>query len=142
MCFKKSSGSSVAGNDVTTITAKDTQAITLLYGQISLTTDATVANRRVVIGVYDDSGNLIIDIHSGAVVAASASAQHHELMQGVYRETSFVGGALQVPIPDDLIIPPQYSLKITVENGVAGDSYDYSLAFSVDFVVPGQTVVS
>lgn len=142
MAFKNPSDTSIAGNVVTTITSGDTQANTLLYGQVSLTTNASAANRRVVVGVYDDAGNVVVDIHSGAVVTASASNQHHELMQGVFRETSFVGNALQVPIPKDLIIPPGYSLKITIENGVAGDSYDYSMAFSVDHVVPGQAIVS
>lgn len=142
MYYKNPSDTSVAGNVVTTITSGDAQINTFLYGQVALTTDGTAANRRVIVGVYDDSGNAIIDVHSGAVVAASASDQHHELLQGVFRETSFVGGALQVPIPKDLIIPPGYSFKITVENGVAGDSYDYSLAFSVNHVVPGQAIVS
>lgn len=142
MYFKNSKDTSIAGNVVTTLTSIDTQANTFLYGQVTLTTDATVANRRVVFSVINDASGVIIDVHSGSVVAASASAQHHEFMQGVFRETSFIGDALQVPIPKDLIIPPGYSIKIAIENGVAGDSYDYSLMFKVEHVVPDQTVVS
>lgn len=142
MFIKTLVDTSIAGNVATTLTSKDTQINSFLYGQIILTTDATVANRRVIISVLDDSGNTIIDLHSGAVVAASASTQHHELMQGIFRETSFIGDALQVPVPQDFAIPPLYSFKITIENGVAGDSYDYALAFKVDHVVPNQTVIS
>lgn len=142
MSLKNSTGSSIAGNVVTTLTSKDTQMNKLLYGQISLTTSATVANRRVIVGVYNNSGSVIIDVHAGSVVAASATAQHHELMQGVFRETSFIGDALQVPIPLDMVIPPGYSLRLSIENGVAGDSYNYSLMFDVDHVVPDQTIVS
>lgn len=95
----------------------------ILYGQVVLTTDATVANRRVLLKILDSTGAVVFDTHAGAVVAASATAQHHEFLQGIYRETSFVGSALQVPIGHDFIIPAGWTLRISIENGVAGDSY-------------------
>jgi hypothetical protein len=141
MYYNKKSDTGVAGNVVTTLTSSDTQCKKLLHGHVKLTTDATVANRRVVVGLYDDSDAFVFDTHAGTVVAASASDQHHELMQGIFRETSFVGNALQVPIPEDFYVPPGYSIKISIENGVAGDSYDYHMSFSVEHVVPGETVI-
>ena len=111
-----------AGNANADITAPDDIMYKVLYGQIVLVTDATVANRRVLIQVIDASSNVIFDVHAGAVQAASLT-YHYEAMQGVYRETSVAGLALQFPMPKDFIIPEGYSLRIDVENGVAGDSY-------------------
>jgi hypothetical protein len=137
----KSTGSSIAGNVVTTISAGEGEFRSVLYGQVILTTDATVANRRVVFRIVDEGDNDLFDSHSGAVVAASASNQHHEFMQGIFRETSFVGGALQVPIPINCVIPPGYGVQLEVENGVAGDSYDYTLLAETTPVAKGSVVI-
>ena len=139
---KKSLGTGVAGNVVTTITADDDHVISALYGQVVLTTDATVANRRVIFRIDDELGNTLFDSHAGAVVAASATSQHHEFMPGIYRETSFIGNALQIPIPKDCIISPGYSINLVIENGVAGDSYDYAVLSSVEKVAKGSVLVS
>lgn len=93
------------------------------YGQVVLTTDATVANRRVVLSLLDAAGAAVLDSHAGAVVAASQTSQHHEFLQGIYRETSFVGGALQIPIGQDVYLLPGWKLRVAIENGVAGDSF-------------------
>lgn len=102
----------------------------VLYGQVTLTTDATVANRRVVLQVLDDTDAVIYDTHAGAVVAASAADQHHEFMQGIFRETSFIGNALQVPIGADMVMIEGWTLRITIENAVAGDSYTSTFVVS------------
>lgn len=102
----------------------------ILYGQVALTTDATVANRRVIIAVYDDTSPtpvLQFDIHAGAVVTASLTDQHHELMPGIYRETAFVGDALQVSIPRKFIVPGGWKIRVSISAGVAGDSYTANL---------------
>lgn len=135
-------GSSVAGNVTTTNTANEDQLIDVMYGQVVLTTDATVANRRVVFKVLDDSSNVVFDSHSGTVVAASQSDQHHEFMGGIFRETSFIGGALQVPIPIKCILAPGYSFQIVVENGKAGDSYDYAFVAGLEKVAKNSVLVS
>ena len=116
-------GAATAGNADTSYTVPAQEKRKLLYGQVVLTTNATVANRRVKVQIRDASDNVIIDFHSGAVVAASQSNQHHEFMQGIYRETSFVGDALQVPIGHDLIMSAGWDVNVTIENGQAGDSY-------------------
>jgi hypothetical protein len=95
----------------------------------------------VILNILDDSSNEIFDTHSGAVVTASTSSQHHEFMQGIYRETSFVGNAIQVPIPKDCVIPPGYSIKIEVENGVSGDSYNYHVMCDRKEVAEGSVIV-
>lgn len=118
-----------AGNVAHTYTVPAGRGKQLLFGHIKLTTNATVANRRVIISLLDASDNVINDVHSGAVVAASQTDVHHEFMQGVYRETAFIANTLQVPIPMDWIGPAGYKFRVSIENGVAGDSFRGNLMF-------------
>lgn len=136
--LKKLNGTATAGNANKdfVVGADDVQRI--LYGQVVLTTDATAANRRVIFRILDDSSNTVTDIHSGATVPASQSLQHHEFMQGIFRETAFVGTALQVPIPIDCCLLPSWTLRIFIENGVAGDSFTCN--FVVDEFHNGATL--
>jgi hypothetical protein len=112
-----------AGNVDSDIIVPSNVSYEMMWGQVVLTTDATVANRRVVLEILDPDLDVVFDIHAGATVPASQAARHHEHMKGVFRETSFIGDALQVPIPFDLILPPKFRLRVTIENGQAGDSY-------------------
>jgi hypothetical protein len=134
MSIKVLNGVATAGNVTTNYVVPEGTQRRVLYGQTILTTDATVANRRVILSVLDASGTSIFDLHSGAVVAASQTDQHHEYMQGIFRETSFIGGALQVPIGKDMILSPGWSLRVTVDNGVAGDSHTTNIVVSDEHV--------
>lgn len=102
----------------------------VLYGQVILTTDATVANRQLAVGVYDDAGApaLIFDNHAGAVVAASQAGVHFELMPGVPRETAVVAGSLQVPIPSNYIVRGGWTIRARLSaGGQAGDVFTVKL---------------
>jgi len=121
--LKHLNGASTAGNVDKTWTVSGYRSLRPLYGQVVLITDATVTGRRVILQVLDSDDNVVFDTHSGAVVPASQSGAHHEFMQGVFRETTFVSVALQVPIPVNLEIPNGYKLNITIQAGQPGDSY-------------------
>lgn len=112
-----------AGDVVADIVVPDNTTYEMMWGQVVLTTDATVADRRVVLEVLDKDSDVIFDIHAGAVVTANKADQHHEHMKGVYRETAFIGDSLQVPIGHDMSLPPGFTLRMRIENGQAGDSY-------------------
>lgn len=116
-----------AGNSTYVYTVPAHTKKKFMGGHINLTTDATAANRRVVVSMLDPNDNVLVDIHAGAVVTASLSAQHHEFMQGTYRETAYIAGTLQVPILSDWVFPAGYKLKISVTAGVAGDSFSGAL---------------
>jgi hypothetical protein len=134
-------GADIAGNATASIIVPDSQQYELKYGHVIMTTDATVANRYLSVSILNESGSEIMSTHSGAPVTASATGQHHELMQGIYRETAFINGAVQVPIPIGFVIPAGYTLQLSIDNGVAGDSLDYALMFEVENVVPGESVI-
>lgn len=123
MSIKRLQMAATAGNSDSTFTVPGNTSYRILYGQILLTTGATAGDRRVVLQVLDSADSLVIDFHCGAVVAASQTDQHHEFMQGIYRETSFSGGAIQVPIGQDIILPPDWKLNLTISGGLAEDSY-------------------
>lgn len=99
----------------------------VLYGMSKLTTDATVANRWMRLGIIDPNERNIICLCAGASVPASMSDQRYSYLQGVYRETSFLNGVLQVPIASDLVVPAGYTIRFFLENGEAGDSFDCDL---------------
>lgn len=93
-----------------------------------------MANRRVLVqAIAEDGSSVVTDLHSGAVVTASSTDYHHEFLQGIFRETSFVGDALQVPLPQDFYLPSGWALNITIENGVAGDSYEANFVVEVTY---------
>jgi hypothetical protein len=95
----------------------------LAYTHLLVTTDATVANRYPEVWILDADGALVMDSHAGAPVVASLSNRHIEFMQGIYRETAFINGTLQVPIAIDLLLIPGWELRFRLNGGVAGDSY-------------------
>lgn len=80
------------------------------------TSTATAGNRLIKIILTDPDGNSF-DIHSGAVQAAS-NTYHYLFLQGIFRETSFVNGELQVPMPADLYLPPGWSITFKDDNDV------------------------
>jgi hypothetical protein len=112
-----------AGNANTDFTPNTGKWMRVILGHVLLTTDGTVASRRVKMSVLDGSGNVLTDAHAGATVAASQTDQHHAFMQGIYRETSFIDADIQIPIAMECLVPPDGTLRIQTENGVAGDSY-------------------
>lgn len=113
-----------AGNAVVTLSNTTGETLEILFGAIYLTTDATVANRNVRLALYDPDGTFFMDVHAGAPVTASTTAAHLEYMQGIFRETAFIDGALQVPLPRKATVQSGWSMRATVVNGVAGDTFN------------------
>lgn len=113
-----------AGNVAAEVEVPDNMTYELLWGQISLTTDATVADRRVLMALVDPDSNVVFDIHAGASVPASSTNFHHDFMKGIFRETAFISDSIQVPIPFDAILPSGWLMRISIINGVAGDSFE------------------
>jgi hypothetical protein len=114
---------SVAGNATHSWTVPTNKIHVVHFGHVILTTDGTAANRYLEVSIIDADSNEIFDTHSGAAVTASTSNQHHTLMPGIYRETSFTNGSIQVPIPAYMVLMPGFTFQVSVTNGVAGDSY-------------------
>lgn len=86
------------------------------------TSDATVGNRQIRAELLDIDDNIVYDISAGAVQAASL-AYHYNYLPGIYRETSFINGEIQVPFPMFLVVPATYKLRIRDVNNVSsGDS--------------------
>lgn len=124
-----------AGNVDTDIVVPDGVTYEFLWGQIKLTTDATVANRWVRIASLDTGGDNALCLCAGAAVTASETDQLCAYIQGIYRETSFINNVIQVPIASDHILPSGFTLRPFIENGVAGDSYSGGLMVKVNDIL-------
>jgi hypothetical protein len=116
----------VATNTYSTV-IRDRKKINWIH--VVYTSTATAGNRQLVIQMLDSSGNVLFDVHAGAVQAAS-NTYHYSCQQGVYRETSFVDGSLQVPIPADWVFEGNVTLKVYDDTDTDG---------SDDFVLTYQT---
>jgi hypothetical protein len=112
-----------AGNVDTDILVPDNKTYEFLWGQVILTTDATSANRWVRIATLDLDGNNALCLCAGKTVPASQTDQLHNYIQGIFRETSFINNVIQVPVAKNHLLPPGFTLRSFIENGVAGDSY-------------------
>ena len=104
------------------------QRIQLSWMHVSYASDATVGDRQIELVLKDESGNVLADWISQDTQAASLT-RHYSFQGGVYRESTFVSGEIQIAIPNILIIEPNWSL--TIEDGSAvpvsaGDDITYA----------------
>lgn len=114
----------VAGNVATDFTFTGINPWRVLYGQVTLTTNATVANRFVSLQVLNASDVVLFETNSGIAVTASLTNQNAQFMPGVARETALVDSSYNIPIPHDFMFPPNFQLRVSITGGVAGDSYE------------------
>jgi len=104
--------SDVTANDSNkTFTVPAGYTYEILYGQVDYTSTATVGNRQILLEILDTDSNVIWDVHAGTVQAASLN-RHYSILQGVFRETAFVDGDIQLTIPRKGKILPGYTIKV------------------------------
>ena len=116
--------SATAGNAVSKTQITEDGGLILRFAHIKLTTDGTVASRYTKLSLLDADGSTVIaDWHAGVAQVASATDQHHEFMPGIYRETAFINGTLQVPFPTELHVQKGQYLQFSIDGGAAGDSF-------------------
>ena len=102
----------------------------LHWFHVIYTSDATVGNRQIVAALLDQDDNIVYDITAGAVQTAS-NAYHYNYLPGIFRETSFVNGEIQVPFPIFFVAKGGYRLRVyDSANIAAGDSM--ALSYSVE----------
>lgn len=87
--------------------------VNLMWVHVEYVSSATAGNRAVVLELLDSSSNIVLDTHSTVNQAASLT-RHYEFFPGTYREGAFgtPGGDIQLPLPDGLIILPNYTIRI------------------------------
>lgn len=98
------------------------------HAHIDFVSSAAVGNRIIQMDVINENGNVINSISAGVVQAASLE-RHYVFLQGIFRETAFVNGEVQVPIAADLYLPPGYSIKFYDVAAIAADADDMTVAF-------------
>jgi len=111
-----------AGNVDTTITVPAGKRWQLLGITITMTTDATVANRIMYVYIRDPDNALKFESRASLCVASQTDIMKY--FMPCFIETNIVYNALgeqTMDVGDDLLIE--------MKNGVAGDDYDYLLEY-------------
>jgi hypothetical protein len=111
------------------VPSKRTWKINWLH--VILVTTATAGNRQVTVEIQDADSNVLMHLVAGTVQAASLT-RHYGYLQGIYRETSFVGDELQVPIPQDLYLAPGYTLRVYDSAAVDAAADDMTVSFQAE----------
>jgi hypothetical protein len=129
MNYQQLEVAALAGDATKTWTNSSTSdAWVILFGHAILQCDATVANRYLRLGLHDADGNIVSETHAGAAATAGLT-RHYTMKQGIFRESSFINGELEFPLAKGLLVPPGFSLQMSVEGGVAGDSVECFIAY-------------
>lgn len=121
---------SVANDSDKSWVVPDNELWLLNWAHAILISTATVGNRELCINVLDELGNLLIDIPSSAVQAASLT-NHYAFYQGIFRETAFAANAIQVPIPKDLYLRAGYTLRVYDRAAIAPAADDMTVSFQI-----------
>lgn len=102
----------------------------LMYANVKLVTSADVGNRQLRFAVTDPNGNEVGYISAGAVQAASLT-RSYGFLQGIYRETAFIDGMIQIPIPIDLYLSAGSTIRFYDSAAIAAAADDMTVAFGV-----------
>lgn len=113
-----------AGNVNTDFTFTGINPWQVVYGRVVLTTDATVANRRVIIQSLDSANKVLFEMQASVTHPASQTDENHEYLPGVGREAAEINNTLLLPIPKKWMFIATQKLRVSINAGVAGDSYE------------------
>ena len=103
----------------------------VMFGHVILASTATVGNRQLLITVADENSNIIFNTYAGAVQVAS-NTYNYTLAQSATRETTVVANSLQVPIPQDLILLPGYTIRVYDVTAVDAAADDMTVSLLVN----------
>lgn len=121
--IKNLSDTSTAGNANADFTVSAKRSYNVLSGYVSLTTDATVASRYVTISVLDANSVVVFKQNCRTPQTASLTSQGHTFMPNIQNNITFVDGLTHFPIPANFIVQENQTLRISISNGVAGDTF-------------------
>lgn len=89
--------------------------------RILLTTNGTVANRRLIV-IIDDGAIEIWRVRTPVDQTAS-TARNYLYSMGRQKDTAFVTDEIHLPLPDDLVLFQGWRVRTITDNMQAGDNY-------------------
>jgi len=98
---------------------------------VAYTSSATVGNRIFTVQSEDEDGTVTQFLPAGKVQAASVATSYC-CLQGIFRETAFVNGSLQVPIPADFYLPPGHVLRVYDSAAIDAAADDMEVKFQIE----------
>lgn len=87
----------------------------------TLTTDATVANRRCLVRVIDVGPSLMFEVGAATVQAASSTVIYHAVPTGA--QVTDGDGRIYIPIPANLVLKQAQVLSVNAANLQSGDQF-------------------
>ncbi len=114
--------SATAGNVVTDKSPGTGKRWVILYGQIQLVCDATIASRAIRTQLTDGS-DILTEIHQTTSITASQTRTLNYAPGGYNSEDISAANDYVTSLGTMAIIEGDDQLRITIGSGVAGDSY-------------------
>jgi len=114
--------SATAGNVVTNLSPGANKRWIVLYGRINLTTDATVADRYIVLSIRDSSGNVLAGLARNDTAITASSSGTLDISTARLLSGADTAGVPTVGI-GTFVIDQTDVLRIAISSGQAGDSY-------------------
>jgi len=113
--------SNTAGNVLTTLSPGSGKRWLVLMGTIRLQTDATTADRSIILRVKDSSNNLLTTLFRSDSQTASTDSYYY------FGPTKYVGSNMdavtRIAGIDPILLDENDKLVIEISNGQAGDTY-------------------
>ena len=127
-------GDATANDSDKTYTVPAGRAYTVRSIGVRLVTDATVGNRQLDILITDASDNLHLKFAAGAVQAASLT-RDYVFGPGLPNDTAFAAGAMARAIPQDLVVPGGFKIRVYDSAAIAAAADDLTVRILVQETV-------
>lgn len=132
----------VTANDSdVTFTIGSTVEWKVLSIYVALVTTATVGNRQLEIRYMDSSANIIFVVSAGATQAASLTRQYSAGI-AMPAGTTFVNGNISMPLPDGLVLPAGYQVRVFDAAAIDAAADDMVIRMMVDERTTGARAVA
>jgi len=100
--------------------------------KVALVADANVANRTVALIVNDGASNILVLVTEA--VQTAGQTRNYNWFPLAPRETAFTQGQIEIPIPDNLILPAGWKLVSETTNRQIGDNYGAPLLIIEEWI--------
>lgn len=115
-----------AGNATTYATPPTGKRWLVLYGQIKVVCDATVASRTATLEIVDSSNNTITKFSYPTTASTASQTHNFYLMPSTHNQNCSTNGNGQIGLGSGFYLCGGDKLKIAITSGVAGDAMTYS----------------
>lgn len=100
------------------------------YALIKFSCTSVIGNRRFLIEIEDNNGNLILEIRARATQAENENRIYRSA-SGISSEATFSGDKMYLSVPGDFYLDSGYTVKISDENLIDSINDQMTVSFQV-----------